>query len=123
MIQRLAILVILRIRHDTAIGLHHAGPPPVPHLSSGQRMENGSPGEVVCFGVLSYLQLIVVDQVPVYNQGTAISRLTDSYGDDAAIVAGMLNQWGQKTRLIPSAVGDDDLGRKVAESWVLWECQ
>ena len=88
----------------------------MPHLSSGQRMENGPPGEVVCFGVLSYLQLIVVDQVPVYNQGTAISRLTDSYGDDAAIVAGMLNQWGQKTRLIPSAVGDDDLGRKVAEA-------
>jgi len=88
----------------------------VQYLSSGKRMENGSPGEVVCFGVLSYLQLIVVDQVPVYNRGTPISQLTDSYGDDAAIVAGMLHQWGQKTRLIPSAVGDDDLGRKVAET-------
>ena len=86
------------------------------HLSSGQRMENNSSGEVVCFGVLSYLQLMVVDQVPVHNQGTPISQLTDSYGDDAAIVAGMLHQWGQKTRLIPSAVGDDDLGRKVAET-------
>jgi sugar/nucleoside kinase (ribokinase family) len=71
-------------------------------------------GEVVCFGVLSYLQLIVVDEVPVYNSGTPISWLSDSYGDDAAIVAGMLQQMGQNTRLIPSAVGEDDLGRKVA---------
>ena len=86
------------------------------HLSSGQRMENNSSGEVVCFGVLSYLQLMVVDQVPVHNQGTPISQLTDSYGDDAAIVAGMLHQWGQKTMLIPSAVADDELGRKVADT-------
>ena len=71
-------------------------------------------GEVVCFGVLSYLQLMVVDQVPVHNGGTQIQRLTDSYGDDAGIVAGMLHQWGQLARFIPSALGDDELGRKVA---------
>ena len=70
--------------------------------------------EVVCFGVLSYLQLMVVDQVPVHNGGTQIQRLTDSYGDDAGIVAGMLHQWGQKTTFIPSALGDDELGAKVA---------
>ena len=71
-------------------------------------------GEVVCFGVLSYLQLMVVDQVPVHNGGTQIQQLTDSYGDDAGIVAGMLHQWGQQTTFIPSALGDDELGRKVA---------
>jgi len=70
----------------------------------------------VCFGVLSYLQLMVVDQTPVHNAGTPIRQLIDSYGDDAAIVAGMLHQWGQDTKLIPSAVGDDELGRKVAET-------
>ncbi len=68
----------------------------------------------MCFGVLSYLQLMVVDEVPVHNGGTPIRQLTDSYGDDAAIVAGMLHQLGQNARFIPSAVGDDDLGRKVA---------
>ena len=73
-------------------------------------------GAVVCFGVLSYLQLMVVDEVPVHNGGTPISQLTDSYGDDAAIVAGMLHQMGQNTRFIPSAVGDDNLGRKVANT-------
>ena len=70
----------------------------------------------MCFGVLSYLQLMVVDQTPVHNAGTPIRQLIDSYGDDAAIVAGMLHQWGQDTKLIPSAVGDDELGRKVAET-------
>ncbi|MCH8298046.1 MAG: carbohydrate kinase family protein [Chloroflexi bacterium] len=84
------------------------------HLNSGQEPGLVPGGEVVCFGVLSYLQLMVVDQVPVHNGGTQIQRLTDSYGDDAGIVAGMLHHWGQKTRFIPSALGDDELGSKVA---------
>ena len=69
---------------------------------------------MVCFGVLSYLQLMVVDQAPVRNGGTPIRQLTDSYGDDAGIVADMLHQWGQEARFIPSSVGDDELGSKVA---------
>jgi sugar/nucleoside kinase (ribokinase family) len=84
------------------------------HLSNDQIPGPFPGGTVVCFGVLSYLQLMVVDQVPVHNAGTPIRQLTDSYGDDAAIVAGMLHQWGQDTKFIPSAVGDDELGRKVA---------
>tara|TARA_B100002003_G_scaffold5937_3_gene5393 strand:- start:4039 stop:4977 length:939 start_codon:yes stop_codon:yes gene_type:complete len=85
-------------------------------LSNDQNSEPFPGGAVVCFGVLSYLQLMVVDQTPVHNAGTPIRQLIDSYGDDAAIVAGMLHQWGQDTKLIPSAVGDDELGRKVAET-------
>ncbi len=83
------------------------------HLTSDQEPGIKPSGAVVCFGVLSYLQLMVVDQVPVHNNGTQIRQLTDSYGDDAGIVAGMLHQWGQNTRFIPSALGDDDLGSKV----------
>ena len=71
---------------------------------------------VICFGVLSYLQLMVVDHVPVHNGGTPISQLTDSFGDDAGIVAWMLYQWGQRARFIPSAVGADDLGGRVAQT-------
>ncbi|MCH7843145.1 MAG: carbohydrate kinase family protein [Chloroflexi bacterium] len=85
-------------------------------MNSSQTPDILPGGEVVCFGVLSYLQLMVVDQVPVHNGGTPIRQLTDSYGDDAGIVAGMLHQWGQNTRFIPSAVGDDELGRKVAST-------
>ncbi len=84
------------------------------HLNSGLRPGFDPSGVVVCFGVLSYLQLMVVDQVPVHNSGTQIQQLTDSYGDDAGIVAGMLHQWGQDARFIPSALGDDELGAKVA---------
>jgi sugar/nucleoside kinase (ribokinase family) len=81
------------------------------------RLANTSPnGEVICFGVLSYLQLMVVDQVPLHNGGTPISQLTDSFGDDAGIVAWMLHQLGQRTKFIPSAVGADDLGAKVSQT-------
>ena len=82
--------------------------------SEQNQLSNEPGGSVVCFGVLSYLQLMVVDQMPVHNGGTPIQQLTDSYGDDAAIVAGMLHQMGQKTTLVASALGDDELGRKVA---------
>ena len=75
-----------------------------------------SNGLVVCFGVLSYLQLMVVDQVPVHNGGTPITHLTDSFGDDAGIVAWMLKQWDQEVRFISSAVGADDLGGKVVRT-------
>jgi len=84
------------------------------HVNSDQGPGRLPSGEVVCFGVLSYLQLMVVDQIPVHNSGTQIRRLTDSYGDDAGIVAGMLHQWGQNARFIPSALGDDELGTTVA---------
>lgn len=83
-------------------------------LNDDSSQEGSGARDVVCFGVLSYLQLMVVDQAPVHNGGTPIRQLTDSYGDDAAIVAGMLRGWSQKARFIPSAVGDDELGRKVA---------
>ena len=75
-----------------------------------------SNGPVVCFGVLSYLQLMVVDHVPIHNGGTSINQLTDSFGDDAGIVAWMLKQWGQEVWFIPSAVGADDLGDKVVRT-------
>jgi len=35
MTQGLAILVIVRIRHDNVIGLHRAGPLPLQHVSGG----------------------------------------------------------------------------------------
>ncbi|HAA95336.1 MAG TPA: hypothetical protein DCE26_06570 [Dehalococcoidia bacterium] len=82
--------------------------------TNNEETEMPEPGEVVCFGVLSYLQLMVVDEPPVYNGGTPVRTMSDSYGDDAAIVADMLYQLGQPARFLPSALGDDDLGRKVA---------
>ncbi len=70
--------------------------------------------DVVCFGVLSYLQLMVVEEIAGRNGGTAITQKFDSFGDDAAIVAAMLHEWGVHSRLVPSALGEDEYGRKVA---------
>ena len=69
---------------------------------------------VVCFGVLSYLQLMLVEKIASRNDGAAIQQKFDSFGDDAAIVAAMLHQWGVSTRLLPSALGQDEYGRKAA---------
>ena len=85
-------------------------------MDNDRTSDTVSDGAVICFGVLSYLQLMVVDHVPVHNGGTPISQLTDSFGDDAGIVAWMLYQWGQRARFIPSAVGADDLGGRVAQT-------
>jgi sugar/nucleoside kinase (ribokinase family) len=85
-------------------------------MDNDRTSDTVSDGAVVCFGVLSYLQLMVVDHVPVHNGGTPISQLTDSFGDDAGIVAWMLYQWGQRARFIPSAVGADDLGGRVTQT-------
>ena len=85
-------------------------------MDNDRTSDTVSDGAVICFGVLSYLQLMVVDHVPVHNGGTPISQLTDSFGDDAGIVAWMLYQWDQKARFIPSAVGADDLGGRVAQT-------
>ena len=69
---------------------------------------------VVCFGVLSYLQLMVVEEPASRNGGAAIKQKLDSFGDDAAIVAAMLHGWRVHSRLVPSALGKDEYGRKVA---------
>ena len=68
----------------------------------------------MCFGVLSYLQLLLVNHIAGRNDGTAIQEKYDSFGEDAAIVASMLNSWNVPSRLLPSALGKDEYGRKVA---------
>lgn len=70
--------------------------------------------DVMCFGVLSYLQLVRVEKIADRNNGTVIKQKFDSFGDDAAIVAAILHQWGVSTRLVPSTLGRDEYGRKAA---------
>ena len=70
--------------------------------------------DVVCFGVLRYLQLMVVEELAGRNGGAAIKQKLDSFGEDAAIVAAMLHGWRVHSRLVPSALGEDEYGRKVA---------
>ena len=59
--------------------------------------------------------LIVVEEFPDQNGGTAIQNVVDSLGDDAAIVAVTLGRWQVLSTLISSPVGNDFYGNKVLE--------
>ncbi len=70
--------------------------------------------EVVGFGMLTPVAILVVDQLPEYNTGALIKAVSEFIFDDAAIVACLLRQWGVQTGLIGTALGDDPRGREVA---------
>ena len=72
-------------------------------------------GDVVCFGFLTYLLLLVVETFPEKNDGTSIQEIVESLGDDAAIIASILSRWKVSTTLVSSPVGDDHHGSKVTE--------
>ncbi len=73
------------------------------------------PVEVVCFGMLCYCHLLVVDAPLVRNGGTRIKQSVESFGDDAAIVASLLAQWEVPAGFISTALGDDESGRRLAQ--------
>ena len=70
--------------------------------------------DVVCFGMLNRCYILVVDEIPDRNAGAQITQVAEIMGDDAAIVAQLLQQWGIPTGLVCNAVGDDEAGRAVA---------
>lgn len=70
--------------------------------------------EVVGFGMLTPVAILVVDALPEHNTGALIKAVTEFIFDDAAIVACLLRQWGVQSGLIGTALGDDPRGRKVA---------
>ena len=77
----------------------------------------GKPVDVVCFGMHSYCHTFVVDAPPIYNAGVRIKELVDAYGDDAAIAAALLVQWGVSSGFIGTTLGDDEAGRKLAREY------
>ena len=79
-----------------------------------------SVGEVVCFGFLTYCLLLTVEHLPSKNGGALVLDTVDTVGDDAAIVASVLNKWGVPAKLISSPVGDDHHGEKVIEHLETW---
>ena len=77
-------------------------------------------GNVVCFGFLTYCLLLMVEHLPSKNGGAFVSDTVDTVGDDAAIVAAILNKWGVPASLISSPVGNDYHGEKVVEHLKAW---
>lgn len=76
--------------------------------------------EVVCFGMLTPVAILVVDQLPEHNTGALIKAVSEFIFDDAAIVACLLRQWNVQSGLIGTAVGNDDRGRHLARQLKAW---
>jgi sugar/nucleoside kinase (ribokinase family) len=78
------------------------------------------PAEFVGFGMLTQVEILVVDQLPEHNTGALIKDVTEFIFDDAAIVACLLRQWGVRSGLIGTAVGDDARGHNLARQLTEW---
>ncbi len=72
------------------------------------------PVDVVGFGMLTQVAILVVDQLPEHNTGALIKDVSEFIFDDAAIVACVMRQWDVRTGLIGTAVGYDQRGRTLA---------
>jgi len=81
------------------------------------------PPDVVGFGMLTPVAILVVDQLPDHNTGALIKAISEFIFDDAAIVACLLRQWGIQSGLIGTALGDDLRGRELARQLKEWGVQ
>jgi ribokinase len=79
--------------------------------------------QVVGFGMLTPVAILVVEKLPEHNTGALIKEISEFIFDDAAIVACLLRQWGMTTGIIGTAVGDDDRGHALANQLKNWDVQ
>jgi sugar/nucleoside kinase (ribokinase family) len=77
----------------------------------------------VGFGMLTPVEILVVDQLPLHNTGAITTDVTEFIFDDAAIVACLLRQWDVPTCMIGSMLGDDDRGHNLARKLQEWGVQ
>jgi len=70
--------------------------------------------EVVCFGMLTPVEILVVDELPAHNCGALVQDASEFIFDDAAIVACLLRQWDVQSGLIGTTLGNDYRGRNIA---------
>ncbi len=82
-----------------------------------------SPPLYVGFGMLTPVEILVVDHLPEHNTGAITNEVTEFIFDDAAIVACLLRQWDVPTCMIGSMVGDDARGHNVARTLEEWGVQ
>lgn len=73
------------------------------------------PPVYVGFGMLTPVYIMSLDRLPKLNTGAIVHEVSDYVYDDAAIIACNLSQWGVSSGMIGTAVGNDMLGRFVAD--------
>ena len=84
---------------------------------SGNR-ESGSSAlaEVVGFGAIASVTLVVADRLPEPNTGTDWREVTELIDDDAVLVVSILRGWGTRTGLIGTTLGNDVNGRRIVRA-------
>jgi sugar/nucleoside kinase (ribokinase family) len=82
---------------------------------SDKRIETVPVAEVVCFGMIIPALVMTVDGFPQHNTGMPVREAGEFVFDDAAIVACLLRQWGVRSALIGTALGDDAAGRRMVD--------
>ena len=83
-------------------------------LFSSVKEIRSKPVHVVCFGMITPVAILIVDEMPPRNTGALIQDVSEFIFDDAAIVACLLRQWNVRSGLIGTTLGDDARGRSVA---------
>jgi sugar/nucleoside kinase (ribokinase family) len=82
-----------------------------------------SPPEYVGFGMLTPVEIMVLEKLPKHNTGAIVTEVNEFVFDDAAIVACLLRQWDVTAGMIGTAVGDDLRGRALAARLKEWGVQ
>jgi ribokinase len=82
-----------------------------------------SPPEYVGFGMLTPVEIMVLEKLPKHNTGAIVTEVNEFVFDDAAIVACLLRQWGVDSGMIGTAVGDDLRGHALADRLKEWGVQ
>ena len=82
-----------------------------------------SPPEYVGFGMLTPVEIMVLEKLPKHNTGAIVREVNEFVFDDAAIVACLLRQWDVTSGMIGTAVGDDVRGHVLAKQLKDWGVQ
>jgi sugar/nucleoside kinase (ribokinase family) len=78
------------------------------------------PPEYVGFGMLTPVEIMVLEKLPKHNTGAIVKEVNEFVFDDAAIVACLLRQWEVTSGMIGTALGDDPRGHALAKQLKDW---
>src|SRR5215510_4858263 len=79
--------------------------------------------EYVGFGMLTPVEIMVLEKLPKHNTGAIVTEVNEFVFDDAAIVACLLRQWDVTAGMIGTAVGDDPRGHALEKQLKEWGVQ
>src|SRR5262245_41766876 len=82
-----------------------------------------NPPEYVGFGMLTPVEIMVLEKLPKHNTGAIVTEVNEFVFDDAAIVACLLRQWDVTAGMIGTALGDDVRGHALAKQLKEWGVQ